>query len=61
MAFYSRAGPWGCEGCPHEFLIQGSHRRRSGCGRWEGTYSKSTGGILTVRSELGEPIHKVVT
>jgi fatty acid synthase subunit alpha, fungi type len=24
-----------------------------------GTYSKPTGGILTVRSELGEPIHKV--
>jgi len=28
---------------------------------WEGTYSKPTGGILTVRSELGEPIHKVAT
>jgi fatty acid synthase subunit alpha, fungi type len=26
---------------------------------WEGTYTKPTGGILTVRSELGEPIHKV--
>jgi enoyl reductase-like protein len=26
----------------------------------QGTYSKPTGGILTVRSELGEPIHKVV-
>lgn len=26
---------------------------------WEGTYAKETGGILTVRSELGEPIHKV--
>jgi enoyl reductase-like protein len=30
-------------------------------GKWEGTYSKPTGGILTVRSELGEPIHKVAT
>ncbi|KAG8968299.1 3-oxoacyl-[acyl-carrier-protein] synthase [Tulasnella sp. 419] len=29
--------------------------------KWEGTYSKETGGILTVRSELGEPIHKVAT
>ncbi|KAF9532470.1 fatty acid synthase [Crepidotus variabilis] len=28
---------------------------------WEGTYIKPTGGILTVRSELGEPIHKVAT
>jgi fatty acid synthase subunit alpha len=28
---------------------------------WEGTYTKVTGGILTVRSELGEPIHKVAT
>jgi fatty acid synthase subunit alpha len=28
---------------------------------WEGTYSKPTGGILTVRSELGEPIHKIAT
>lgn len=27
--------------------------------KWEGTYDKPTGGILTVRSELGEPIHKV--
>lgn len=26
---------------------------------WEGTYAKPTGGILTVRSELGEPIHKI--
>ncbi|KAL4066936.1 hypothetical protein J3A83DRAFT_4165578 [Scleroderma citrinum] len=26
---------------------------------WENTYVKPTGGILTVRSELGEPIHKV--
>jgi fatty acid synthase subunit alpha, fungi type len=25
---------------------------------WENTYTKPTGGILTVRSELGEPIHK---
>jgi fatty acid synthase subunit alpha, fungi type len=29
--------------------------------KWEGTYDKPTGGILTVRSELGEPIHKVAT
>lgn len=28
---------------------------------WEGTYNKPTGGILTVRSELGEPIHKIAT
>ncbi|KAF7965824.1 hypothetical protein HWV62_41719, partial [Athelia sp. TMB] len=28
---------------------------------WEGTYARPTGGILTVRSELGEPIHKVAT
>jgi len=28
---------------------------------WEGTYTKPTGGALTVRSELGEPIHKVAT
>jgi len=28
---------------------------------WEGTYSKPTGGILTVKSELGEPIHKIAT
>lgn len=27
--------------------------------KWEGTYAKETGGILTVRSELGEPIHKI--
>lgn len=27
--------------------------------KWEGTYIKPTGGVLTVRSELGEPIHKV--
>ncbi len=30
-------------------------------GKWEGCYDKPTGGILTVRSELGEPIHKVAT
>jgi fatty acid synthase subunit beta len=29
--------------------------------QWEGTYIKPTGGVLTVRSELGEPIHKVAT
>lgn len=28
---------------------------------WEGTYDKETGGILTVTSELGEPIHKIAT
>ena len=28
---------------------------------WDGTYDKPTGGILTVRSELGEPIHKIAT
>lgn len=28
---------------------------------WEGTYMKPTGGILTVRSELGEPVHKIAT
>ena len=27
----------------------------------EGTYTTPTGGILIVRSELGEPIHKVAT
>ncbi|KAJ7762020.1 fatty acid synthase [Mycena maculata] len=32
-----------------------------GDGQWEGTYVKPTGGILTVKSELGEPIHKVAT
>ena len=26
---------------------------------WEGSYDKPTGGILTVLSELGEPIHKI--
>ena len=30
-------------------------------GSWEGTYTRPTGGILTVRLELGEPIHKVAT
>jgi len=30
-------------------------------GDWEATYTKETGGILTVRSELGEPIHKIAT
>ena len=29
--------------------------------RWEGTYDNKTGGILTARSELGEPIHKIAT
>lgn len=27
--------------------------------KWEQTYDKPTGGILTVTSELGEPIHKI--
>jgi len=29
--------------------------------RWEDSYSKPTGGIVTVKSELGEPIHKIAT
>lgn len=29
--------------------------------QWEGTYDRPTGGILTVKSELGEPIHKIAT
>lgn len=29
--------------------------------KWEMTYDKPTGGIMTVTSELGEPIHKVAT
>lgn len=28
---------------------------------WEKTYKEPTGGILTVRSEMGEPIHKLAT
>lgn len=28
---------------------------------WENTYKKPTGGIITVRSEMGEPIHKLAT
>jgi fatty acid synthase subunit beta len=28
---------------------------------WEGTYTGPTSRILTVRSKLGEPIHKVAT
>ena len=28
---------------------------------WEKTYNGRTGGIITVRSEMGEPIHKVAT
>ncbi|CCD27159.1 tetrafunctional fatty acid synthase subunit FAS1 NDAI_0J02670 [Naumovozyma dairenensis CBS 421] len=28
---------------------------------WESTYKKPTGGIITVRSEMGEPIHKIAT
>lgn len=30
-------------------------------GKWENTYKKPTGGIITVRSEMGEPIHKIAT
>jgi enoyl reductase-like protein len=29
--------------------------------QWEGTYERETGGIITVTSELGEPIHKIAT
>lgn len=29
--------------------------------KWESTYKKPTGGIVTVRSEMGEPIHKIAT
>ena len=29
--------------------------------KWEQTYKGETGGILTIQSELGEPIHKIVT
>lgn len=29
--------------------------------QWESTYVKPTGGILTVQSEMGEPIHKIAT
>ncbi|CCH45960.1 fatty acid synthase [Wickerhamomyces ciferrii] len=29
--------------------------------KWEQTYKKPTGGIITVRSEMGEPIHKLAT
>ncbi|KAL2114301.1 hypothetical protein VUR80DRAFT_9523 [Thermomyces stellatus] len=29
--------------------------------QWEQTYKAPTGGILTVRSEMGEPIHKLAT
>ena len=28
---------------------------------WEQTYKKPTGGIITVKSEMGEPIHKIAT
>ena len=28
---------------------------------WEYTYQRPTGGVLTVRSEMGEPIHKLAT
>jgi fatty acid synthase subunit beta len=28
---------------------------------WENTYTASTGGIMTVTSEMGEPIHKIAT
>lgn len=29
--------------------------------QWEETYKKPTGGIITVKSEMGEPIHKIAT
>lgn len=29
--------------------------------QWENSYKKPTGGIITVRSEMGEPIHKIAT
>lgn len=29
--------------------------------QWENTYKRPTGGIVTVRSEMGEPIHKIAT
>ncbi|RLL99566.1 hypothetical protein CFD26_107307 [Aspergillus turcosus] len=29
--------------------------------KWEGTYSRPTGGVLTVISEMGEPIHMLAT
>lgn len=29
--------------------------------QWQETYKKPTGGIITVRSEMGEPIHKIAT
>jgi enoyl reductase-like protein len=28
---------------------------------WENTYTKPTGGIISVLSEMGEPIHKLAT
>jgi enoyl reductase-like protein len=28
---------------------------------WEKTYQKATGGVITVLSEMGEPIHKLAT
>ncbi|KAL4930380.1 acyl transferase domain-containing protein [Aspergillus undulatus] len=28
---------------------------------WEGTYTGATGGVITVTSEMGEPIHKIAT
>jgi fatty acid synthase subunit beta len=28
---------------------------------WEGTYQHSTGGVISVKSEMGEPIHKLAT
>ncbi len=29
--------------------------------KWEGTFDRDTGGVITVTSELGEPIHKIAT
>ena len=30
-------------------------------GQWERTYKEAAGGVITVRSEMGEPIHKLAT
>ncbi|KAF7310888.1 Fatty acid synthase [Mycena chlorophos] len=48
---------------PMLLLCRGSHLRRGWYWRRavEGTYVKPTGGILTVKSQLAEPIHKVAT
>jgi hypothetical protein len=53
----------GTQRSPHQLFRQGFDRRCDWLedGAWEGTYTKLTGGILTVWSELGEPINKVAT